>query len=90
MRAVSGTLFDQPDGQQLRARIRRIVSRLAQIAAVDEKVDALADFPAPQRSIIKQIIEAIHVIGGETEEADRLVGKILSRLRKQRSSRATR
>jgi hypothetical protein len=88
-KAAAKPLFEQPDGMELRARLRKLVSRLSQLGGVDDKTDALSDFPAPQRAILKQIIEAIHVIEGQTEDADRLVGKILSRLRKQRSAKAT-
>ena len=40
--------------------------------------------------LFRSIIEAIHVIEGETQDADRLVGKILSRLRKQRTAKMIR
>ncbi len=89
-KTAAKNLFDQTDGEQLRARTRKLVSRLGQLEIPSGKADALSDFPAPQRTVIKQIIEAIHVIEGQTEDADRLVGKILSRLRKQRVSKAPR
>lgn len=80
-------LFDNAAGENLRSRLRKAASRLGQVGIVDSKAGALSDFPSAQRGIIKQIIEAIHVIEGHSEDADRLVGKILSRLRKQRASR---
>jgi len=89
-RVSSKSLFDQPEGEQLRSRVRKLANRLAQFGAADEDVDGLSDFPAPQRGIIRQIIEAIHVIEGETEDADKLVGRILARLRKQRTSKGAR
>jgi hypothetical protein len=89
-KAAEKPLFDIPAGEELRARLRKVVTRTEQIGSTSEKADALSDFPAPQRGIIKQIIEAIHVIEGETQDADRLVGKILSRLRKQRTAKMIR
>jgi molecular chaperone HtpG len=80
-------LFDNPEGEHLRSRMRKVASRLGQVGTVDSKSDALSDFPSAQRGIIKQIIEAIHVIDGHSGDADKLVGKILGRLRKQRASR---
>jgi len=81
-------IFENPDGEKLRSRMRKVVSRLSQVGVVNLKANALSDFPSSQRGIIKQIIEAIHVIEGQSEDADKLVGKILARLRKQRTSKA--
>jgi hypothetical protein len=89
-KAAEKPLFDIPAGEELRTRLRKVVTRTEQIGSTSEKADALSDFPAPQRGIIKQIIEAIHVIEGESQDADRLVGKILSRLRKQRTAKMIR
>ena len=89
-KAAAKTLFDGPEGEELRARVRKLSNRLEQLGDADDKGDALSDFPAPHRAVIRQIIEAIHVIQGETADADKLVGKILSRLRKQRASKASR
>ena len=86
-KAAAKPLFDTAEGETLRARLRKIENRLNLDSLKDEKTNALSDFPSAQRSIIRQIIEAIHVIEGQTGEADRLVGKILARLRKQRASR---
>lgn len=86
-KAAAKTVFDNADGQELRSRLRTLLNRLGQLSIENGKTDALSDFPTVQRGVIRQIIEAIHVIEGQTEDADKLVGKILSRLRKQRASR---
>jgi hypothetical protein len=86
-KTAAKSVFDNADGEELRSRLRKLMNRLDQLSVDEEKSDALSDFPSVQRGIVRQIIEAIHVIEGESEDADRLVGKILSRLRKQRASR---
>ena len=78
-------LFDNDDGEKLRNRIRKLSTRVEALG-VEESNDPLADFSSAQQSILRQVIEAIHVIAGETGDADRLVGKILARLRRQRHS----
>lgn len=88
-RTASKSLFDSTEGEKLRARVRKIAGRLRQVGGMERKTSALSDFPTVQRGIIKQIIEAIHVIEGHSEDADKLVGKILGRLRKQRASRVS-
>jgi hypothetical protein len=89
-KVAAKSLFDNPDGEFLRARVRKIINRTTQMESGDKNADALSDFPAVHRGIIRQIIEAIHVIEGQTDDADRLVGKILARLRKQRTSKSSR
>jgi len=46
--------------------------------------DALKDFTPTQRQILKEVIETIYLTEGKSGVADRLVGRILSRLRKRR------
>jgi molecular chaperone HtpG len=86
-RIAAKALFETPEGEKLRLRLRKVATRLSQIGTGDPEINALSDFPSTQRGVIKQIIEAIHVIEGQTEHADKLVGKILARLRKQRASK---
>ena len=88
-KAAAKPIFDTLDGDKLRSRLKKVALRSGQLDEADLKIENLADFPAAQRGILKQIIEAIHVIENNTGDADRMVGKILSRLRKQRSSRTS-
>lgn len=49
-----------------------------------DTADALQDFPPAQRHIIKDVVETIYLAEGQSDVADRLVGKILSKLRSNR------
>jgi hypothetical protein len=85
VKAMSKGLFDTPDGERLRSRLRKLETKAAALAETEEGSDPLSDFPAKEREVLRQVIEAIHVIQGQTQEADTLVGKVLARLRRQRS-----
>jgi molecular chaperone HtpG len=84
-KATSKMLFDTADGESLRSRIRRLQSKGEALSSRVRTKDALSDFPSKERSLLLQVIEAVHAIQGNTHEADRLVGKMLSRIRKKRS-----
>jgi molecular chaperone HtpG len=77
-------LFSDSEGEEFQSRIKRISSRLKALPDDPDSSDALKDFPPPQRKIIKEVIETIYLTESESGVADRLVGKILSRLRKRR------
>jgi hypothetical protein len=64
-------------------------TKAAALAEKGEGSDSLSDFPAKEREVLRQVIEAIHIIQGETQEADALVGKVLARLRRQRSGKSS-
>jgi len=88
LKATAKSLFDTPEGERLRSRLRKLENRNASLTEREDDVEALSDFPAKEREVLRRIIEAIHVIQGETQEADSLIGKLLARLRRQRSGRA--
>jgi hypothetical protein len=87
VKATSKGLFDTPAGERLRSRLRKLESKAAVLAEKGERSNPLSDFPAKEREVLRQVIEAIHIIQGETQEADTLVGKVLARLRRQRSGK---
>jgi hypothetical protein len=49
--------------------------------------EALKDFSPIQRQILKDVIDTIYLTEGRSEIADRLVGKILSKLRARKKNR---
>ena len=81
------SLFDNQEGERFRARVRKLTTRIETLGAA-ELDDPVKDFPTAQQEVLRQVIEAIHVIEGQTERADKLVGKILARLRRQRAGKA--
>lgn len=89
LKATSKILFDTPDGERLRLRLRKLEGKAAALAEKGVGSDPLSDFPAKEREVLRQVIEAIHVIQGETQHADALVGKILARLRRQRTGKSS-
>ncbi len=80
-------LFSDSEGDRFQHRIKKITSRLKALPDAPDTADALQDFPPAQRQIIKEIIETIYMTEEHSESADRLVGKILSRLRSKRKRR---
>ena len=88
-KALSKGLFDSPEGELYRARLRKLVNKVTTIAEKGGGNDPLSDFPTKERELLRQVIEAIHTIQGETHEADALVGKVLAKLRRQRSAKAS-
>lgn len=83
-KSAEKSLFDTEEGEVLRGRLRRIQNKSEQLPSGGAKTDALSDFTPRDRALLLQVIEAIHVIEDTTSAADKLVGKILTRLRKQR------
>lgn len=81
------SLFDNHEGERLRARVRKLTTRIEGLNAIEAN-DPVGDFPTAQQDVLRQVIEAIHVIEGQTERADKLVGKILARLRRKRAGKA--
>jgi hypothetical protein len=77
-------LFNDTDGDRFQHRIKKIASKLKALPEDPDTADALQDFPPAQRHIIKDVIETIYLTEGQSEIADRLVGKILSKLRSNR------
>ena len=80
-------LFTDSDDDRFLIRIRKIASKLKTLPEVSDTEDAFQDFPPVQRHIIKEVVEAIYLTEGQSEIADRLVGKILSKLRSKRRKR---
>jgi hypothetical protein len=80
-------LFSDAEGERFELRIKKIASRLKSLPDDSDTADALHDFPPAQRQIIKDVIETIYLTEGKSEIADRLVGKILSRLRSSKRKR---
>jgi molecular chaperone HtpG len=74
-------LFSDSEGDRFQVRIKKITTKLKALPEDPDTADALQDFPPAQRSIIKDVIETIYLAEGQSEVADRLVGKILSKLR---------
>jgi molecular chaperone HtpG len=89
LKITSKSLFETAEGEGLRSRLRKLESRVKTLAEKNEPSDPLSDFPFKEREVLRQVIEAIHTIQGETQEADTLVGKVLARLRRQRSGKAS-
>ena len=89
VKATAKTLFDSPEGEQLRSRLKKLELKTAGLLQKVKETDALSDFPTKERDLLRQVIEAIHLIQGETHEADTLIGKLLARLRRQRSGKAS-
>jgi hypothetical protein len=77
-------LFSDSEGDKFQTRVKKISSRLKALPEDTDSSDALKDFPPAQRQIIKEVIETIYLTESASGVADRLVGKILSRLRKRR------
>jgi hypothetical protein len=77
-------LFSDAEGDRFQLRIKKISSKLKALPEDPDTADALQDFPPAQRHIIKDVIETIYLTDGRSEVADRLVGKILSKLRTNR------
>lgn len=73
------SLFESEEGEALRARLRRIQGKSEQFGKEESNSDPFSDFTPRNRTLLLQIIETIHVIEGMTANADKLVGKILSR-----------
>lgn len=88
IKATAKSPFDSPEGEQLRSRLKKLESKNASLSERAHETDALSDFPTKERVLLRQVIEAIHVIQGETHEADTLVGRLLARLRRQRPGKA--
>ena len=77
-------LFTGSEGDAFQLRIKKITSKLKGLPEEPDSADALQDFPPAQRQIIKDVIETIYVTESSSDAADRLVGKILSKLRNKR------
>ena len=77
-------LFSGLEDDRFQIRIKKIASKLKALPEEPDTVDALQDFPPQQRHLIKEVVEAIYLTEGQSEVADRLVGKILSKLRSNR------
>jgi hypothetical protein len=86
-KSAAKSLFDTPEGETMRDRLRRIQEKSDHLGGKNTKSDPLSDFVPRDRTLLLQVIEAIHVIEGTTASADKLVGKLLRRLRKQRTAR---
>lgn len=83
-------LFSDSEGERFESRIKKIASRLKALPDDSDTADALQDFPPAQRQIIKDVIETIYLTEDKSDVADRLVGKILSRLRSSKRKRSSR
>lgn len=86
-KSAAKPLFDTHEGEALRNRLRRIQDKGEQLRSETIKSDPLGDFAPRDRTLLLQIIEAIHVIEGSSSSADKFVGKLLSRLRRQKTAR---
>ena len=80
-------LFSTSEDDRFQVRIKKIANKLKALPEDADTSDALQDFPTAQRHIIKEVVEAIYLAEGNSEVADRLVGKILSKLRSNRRKR---
>jgi len=88
VKALSKGLFDTSEGEVLRSRLRKLETKVASLAEKAEQTDPLSDFAPKEREMLRQVIEALHVVSGQTQEADTLIGKVLARLRRQRSGKS--
>ena len=77
-------LFSGPEGDAFQLRIKKITTKLKGLPEERDSADALQDFPPAQRQIIKYVIETIYLTESSSDAADRLVGRILSKLRYKR------
>ena len=80
-------LFSDSEEDRFQSRIKKIASKLKALPDEPDTSDAFQDFPPVQRHIIKEVVEAIYFAEGQSEIADRLVGRILSKLRSNRRKR---
>lgn len=86
-KSAAKPIFDTREGETIRNRLRRIQERSSQLGGNEMKSDPLGDFMPRDRALLLQVIEAIHVIEGTSAAADKLVGKLLKRLRRRRAAR---
>jgi molecular chaperone HtpG len=86
-KATQRGLFNYPDGEKFQLRIRKVATRLKSLPDEADASEALKDFPPSQRQILKDVIDTIYLTEGRSEIADRLVGKILSKLRARKKKR---
>lgn len=83
-RTLQRGLFSDSKGDKFQSRVKKISSRLKALPEDADSSDALKDFPPAQRQIIREVIETIYLTESASGVADRLVGKILSKLRSNR------
>jgi molecular chaperone HtpG len=86
-KATQRGLFNDSDGQKFQLRIRKVATRLNSLPDEADASEALKDFSPTQRQILKEVIDTIYLTEGRSEIADRLVGKILSKLRARKRKR---
>jgi hypothetical protein len=87
LKALSKSLFETAEGEKLRSRLRKLENKVRILSEKAEPSDPLSDFPPKEREVLRQVIEAIHSIQAEQQDADTLIGKVLARLRRQRSGK---
>ena len=80
-------LFSESERSSFQLRVKKLTSRVNNLPDEPNQEDALQDFTPTQRQILSDVIETIYLTEGKSEVADRLVGKILSRLRSKRRAK---
>lgn len=86
-KATRRGLFNDSDGEKFQPRIKKVAARLKSLPDEADPTEALKDFSPTQRQILKEVIDTIYLTEGSSEVADRLVGKILARLRGRKRQR---
>jgi hypothetical protein len=86
-KAIGRGLFNASDGEKFQLRIRKVAAGLKSLPDEADASEALKDFSPTQRHILKEVIDTIYLIEGRSKVADRLAGKILSKLRARKKKR---
>jgi molecular chaperone HtpG len=84
-KVIDKGLLEHKEVESFEQRIKRLSTKLENLPEDTDILKALDDFTPVQRQLLHDVIETIYMNEVKAELADKLVGKILQRLRSKRS-----